>query len=175
MNFTYPEVGATRTPALPAGYRTFRIRSLVGRGPDAMREATDAVMEWRMHRAIPVEIDASAPRAAPDVDVTVTLARLICAPCRIVWTVETEQRAGWAYGTLEGHPESGEESFIVHRDEQDDVWLTVTAFSRPAAWYAWAAGPLVPYLQHSYARRCGHVLSRLIRQLTQRPASRVAR
>ncbi len=163
MSFTYPEVGATRAVDLPAGYRTLRVRSLVGRGPEAMRAATDAVMEWWMHRAIPVGIDASAPRAAPGVDVTVTLAHVIVAPCRIVWTEETERRAGWAYGTLHGHPECGEESFVVHRDDQDDVWLTVTAFSRPAAWFARAAGPLVPYLQRAYARRCGRVLSRLLR------------
>lgn len=163
MNFTYPEVGATRDMTLPAGYRTLRIRMPIGRGPDAMRAATDAVMEFRMHRAIPVGIDASAPRAAPDVDVTVILAHRICAPCRIVWTEETELRAGWAYGTLEGHPACGEESFVLDRDDEDDVWFTVTAFSRPAAWYTRAAGPLVPYLQRSYARRCGRVLSRLVR------------
>ncbi len=163
MSFTYPEVGATRNPDLPAGYRTLRIRARVGHGTDAMRAATDAVMSWRMHRAIPVGIDASAPRAAPGVDVTVTLAHLIRAPCRIVWTEETERRAGWAYGTLEGHPECGEESFVVHRDDADDVWLTVTAFSRPSAWYARAAGPLVPFLQRAYARRCCRVLSRLLR------------
>ena len=163
VNFNYPDVGATRTLVLPANYRSFRIRTLVGRGPDAMQAATDAIMEWRMHRAIPVGIDASAPRAAPGVDVIVTVAQLIRAPCRIVWTEETEHRAGWAYGTLAGHPESGEESFVVHRDGADDVWLTVTAFSRPAAWYTRAAGLLVPYLQRLYARRCGRVLSRLLR------------
>jgi uncharacterized protein (UPF0548 family) len=162
MNFNYHEVGATRSPTMPAGYRTLRIRTLVGRGRAAMRAATDAVMEWRMHRAIPVGITAGAPRAAPGVDVTVTLAHLIHAPCRIVWTEEAERRAGWAYGTLEGHPEGGEESFVVHRDDEDDVWLTVTAFSRPAAWYTRAAGPLVPVLQRYYARRCGRVLARLL-------------
>lgn len=163
MNFNYPEIGATRTQDLPAGYRTFRIRTLVGRGPDAMRTATDAVMEWRMHRAIPVGIDANAPRAAPGVDLTVILAYLINAPCRIVWTEETERRAGWAYSTLEGHPEYGEESFVVHRDDEDGVSITVTAFIRPAAWYTRAAGPLVPYLQRAYARRCGRVLTRMLR------------
>jgi len=163
MIFNYAEVGATRTHDLPAGYRTLRVRTLVGRGADVMRAATDAVMEWRMHRAIPVAIDASAARAAPNVDLTVILAHLIRAPCRIVWTEETERRAGWAYGTLEGHPECGEEAFVVHRDDEDRVWLTVTAFSRPAAWYTRAAGPLVAYLQRYYARRCGRVLSRLLR------------
>jgi uncharacterized protein (UPF0548 family) len=161
--FNYAEVGATRNAALPAGYRTLRVRTLVGRGRDAMRAATDAVMDWRLHRAIPVGIHASAPRAAPGVDVTVILGHLIRAPCRIVWTEETERRAGWAYGTLEGHPECGEESFVLQCDDEGDVWLTVTAFSRPAAWYTRAAGPLVASLQRSYARRCGRALSRLLR------------
>jgi uncharacterized protein (UPF0548 family) len=163
LNFTYPEVGATRLPGLPAGYDTFLVRTLVGRGQASMLAAADAVMEWRMHRAIPVGIDASAPRAAPGVDVTVTLVHLIRAPCRIVWTEESARLAGWAYGTLEGHPECGEEAFVVHRDDDDAVWLTVTAFSRPAAWYARAVSPLVPYVQRAYARRCGRVLSRLLR------------
>jgi len=161
MRFSYPEVGATANPDLPRGYHSFRITTHIGCGQGTMRAAVKAVMEWRMHRAIPVELDASAPRAAPGVEVTVTLVRLVPCPCRIVWTAEGERRAGWAYGTLEGHPECGEESFIVHCDDQDDVWLTVTAFSRPAAWYAKLAGPLVPYLQHAYAKRCGQVLTRL--------------
>ena len=104
----------------------------------------------------------SAPRAAPGVDVTIHLG-LICAPCRIVWTEQTERRAGWAYGTLVGHPECGEEAFVLHRNDDDEVWLTVTAFSRPAAWYTRASGPLVPFLQRAYACRCGRVLSRLLR------------
>src|SRR5690606_5612943 len=71
-------------------------------------------------------VDASAPRAAPGVTVVLGLGLgplRLRAPCRIVWTREEDRCAGWAYGTLPGHPESGEESFVVHRDEEDDVWL----------------------------------------------------
>lgn len=85
------------------------------------------------------------------------------APCRIVWTREEERYAGWAYGTLPGHPESGEESFVVHLDDEGDVWLTVTAFSRPATAAARLAGPFGRVFQRSYARRCGAVLRRLSR------------
>jgi len=74
---------------------------------------------------------ASAARAAPGVEITVVLAHTIRAPCRIVWTAETERRAGWAYGSLQGHRECGEEAFVVHRNDGDDVRLTVTAFRRP--------------------------------------------
>ncbi|MFA1539323.1 DUF1990 family protein [Actinomadura monticuli] len=51
----------------------------------------------------------------------------------------------------------------MHRDEEDDVWLTVTLFSRPATAPARLAGPLVPVFQRGYARRCGAVLRRLSR------------
>lgn len=52
QDFTYTEVGATRDAERPAGYRHMRQRMLVGRGPEAFRNAADAVMEFWMHRAL---------------------------------------------------------------------------------------------------------------------------
>ncbi|MCQ0004662.1 DUF1990 family protein [Actinomadura madurae] len=166
QDFTYAEVGATRDAECPAGYRHLRHRMLVGRGPAAFRNAADAVMEFWMHRALPARVEASAPRAAPGVSVVVGLGAgplRLRAPCRIVWTREEERYAGWAYGTLPGHPQSGEESFVVHLDEEGDVWLTVTAFSRPATAAARLAGPFGRAFQRAYARRCGAVLRGLSR------------
>ncbi|WP_433478014.1 DUF1990 family protein [Spirillospora sp. CA-142024] len=166
QDFTYAEVGATREAERPDGYRHLRHRVLVGRGDAAYRNAADAVMEFWMHRALPVRVETSAPRAAPGVSVVIGLGAgplRLNAPCRIVWTREEERYTGWAYGTLPGHPQSGEESFVVHLDDEDDVWLTVTAFSRPATAAARAAGPLGPVFQRAYARRCGAVLRRLAR------------
>lgn len=94
-------------------------------------------------------------------DVTVTLAGVVKAPCRIIWTAEEPRRAGWAYGTLESHPECGEEVFLIDRTGDGTVWLTVAAFSRPAKWYARAGGPATRGLQHAYARRCGAVLKKM--------------
>lgn len=156
--FTYPEVGATRDGALPPGYYHLRYRTRLGR--DGFRSAGEAVMTWRMHRRVGVPIEASAARAAPGVRVTSRLAWL-SAPCQVVWTVDEQDRVGFAYGTLAGHPEAGEESFVVSRDDGGEVWFTVTSFSRPARWYTRAAGPIVPVLQRAYARRCGGVLRKL--------------
>ncbi|MQY02820.1 DUF1990 family protein [Actinomadura macrotermitis] len=167
QDFTYEQVGATRTLDLPAGYGHMRVRTLIGEGPDVMADAADALMEFWMHRAIPVVVKATARRAAPGVGVVIGLGigpLRLWAPCRIIWTQEEEKRAGWAYGTLPGHPERGEESFVVHMDDEGEVWLTVTAFSVPASRLARLAGPLVPFLQRAYARRCGAVLRRLARQ-----------
>lgn len=159
--FTYHDVGATREGRCPPGFQPLEVRTRIGEGTGVFHQAARALMSWEMHRAIGVGISATAPEAAPGVDVTVTLAGMIKAPCRVVWTVDEFRRRGWAYGTLPGHPECGEESFVVDRTGDGTVWLTVTAFSRPAKWYARAGGVATRGLQHAYARRCGVVLRRL--------------
>ncbi|MGW0929270.1 DUF1990 family protein [Streptomyces sp. NPDC002644] len=163
MSFTYEDVGATRDGGVPCppGYHSVHERTRIGEGEDVFRRAAEALTTWRMHREMGVGITASAERAAPGVNVTVTLAGILKAPCRVVWTADEPRRVGWAYGTLPGHPESGEEAFVVTRTGDGTVWLTVTAFSRPAKWYAKAGGPAVRGFQQAYARRCGVVLRRL--------------
>lgn len=164
-NLTYEEVGATRKGPLPEGYRHLRHRTLLGTGPAVMSAASDAVLEWWMHRAVGVRITASAPRATPGVSVDVTIGVRpfrLRAPCLVVWAETGDRRAGFGYGTLPGHPECGEEAFIVERDDIDDVWLTVIAFSRPGSRSTRLAGPLGPVFQRMYARRCGAVLRRLV-------------
>ncbi|MEU6095973.1 DUF1990 domain-containing protein [Streptomyces sp. NPDC047079] len=161
MSFTYEDVGATRDGHCPAGFRPLHVRARIGEGEEVFRRASEALLTWELHRAMGVGVSAGADRAAPGVDVTLTLAGVIKAPCRVVWAVEEHRRAGWAYGTLEGHPESGEEAFVVDRTGDGTVWLTVTAFSRPVKWYTRAGGPAARGFQHVYARRCGAVLRKL--------------
>lgn len=158
--FTYEPVGTTRDDLAfcPPGFHPMLERTRIGEGHEVFHRAAEAVLTWELHRAMGVGVRATADRAAPDVDVTITLAGLIKAPCRIVWTAEEPRRAGWAYGTLKGHPECGEEAFLVDRTGDGTVWLTVAAFSRPAKWYAKAGGPATRGFQHAYARRCGKVL-----------------
>ncbi|MFF7755067.1 DUF1990 domain-containing protein [Streptomyces sp. NPDC007971] len=167
--FTYEPVGVTRDDLAhcPPGFHPMLVRTRLGEGHKVFDRAAEAVLTWEMHRALGVGIDATADRAAPGVDVTVTLAGLIKAPCRIVWTVAEGRRAGWAYGTLEGHPECGEEAFVIDRTGDGTVWLTVAAFSRAQKWYARAGGAATRGLQHAYARRCGAVLKRLCAQFDE--------
>ncbi|MFE9174133.1 DUF1990 family protein [Streptomyces kebangsaanensis] len=161
-DFTYEEVGATREQGhCPPGFHPLHMRTRIGEGEEVFRRASEAVLTWEVHRALGVGIEASAERAAPGVDVTLSVAGIVRAPCRVVWTAEEGRRAGWAYGTLPGHPECGEEAFVVDRTGDGTVWLTITAFSRPAKWYTRAAGPAARGFQHAYARRCGAVLRRL--------------
>lgn len=77
----------------------------------------------------------------------------IGAPCRVVYVVDEKDRKGFAYGTLGGHPESGEEAFIVERTDDGSVWLTIRSFSRPANWAWWLAYPVLRVVQAVYTRR----------------------
>ena len=165
---SYAPVGLTRTPGAPCptGYHSLHVRVRIGHGPQAQQAAAQAVLTWQMHRDLGVTMDAEAETAAPGVGVVVGLGVgkwRIKAPCRVVWAVNEEHRAGFAYGTLTGHPESGEEAFLVETDPDGSVWFTVRAYSRAAAWYARAGGPLTRLLQREYARRCGLVLRRAVR------------
>ncbi|MFJ3766328.1 DUF1990 family protein [Streptomyces sp. NPDC090082] len=164
---TYREVGATRTPdALPAGYHHLRHSAVVGHGRAAFEAAGAAVTTWGMHRASGARVRADAARAWPGVHLEVSLGAgplRLGVPCAVIWTAYEKDRVGFAYGTLTGHPECGEESFVVTLDPDGTVRFTVTAFSRPATWYTRLAGPLVPRLQHAYARHLGRILTRLVR------------
>ncbi|MFJ8307959.1 MULTISPECIES: DUF1990 family protein [unclassified Streptomyces] len=155
---SYPEVGATGGRTLPAGYRVFRRRIPVGRGPEAFERAGAHVLAWGAQSGAGFGVFPRTP-AVPGATALVLLRvpglpwpRMII-PCRVVWTVRAADRIGFAYGTLPGHPECGEESFVVGRDADGLVWFEVAAFSRPAAWYARLGGPVTRLLQDLATRR----------------------
>jgi uncharacterized protein (UPF0548 family) len=80
-------------------------------------------------------------------------------PARVVYVVDEPLRKGFAYGTLPGHPEQGEEAFIVEWRDDDSVWLTIRAFSRPSSWAFWAGYPLVRLMQEIYTSRYERALT----------------
>jgi uncharacterized protein (UPF0548 family) len=76
--------------------------------------------------------------------------------CRVVYAVvETGpvSRFGFAYGTLPGHVESGEERFLIEWDRGDDgVWYDILAFSRPNHLLTRLGYPLVRRAQKRFGR-----------------------
>jgi uncharacterized protein (UPF0548 family) len=159
-DLTYRPVGATRTGELPSGYNHLHYRLLIGAGDDVYRRAGEAILTFGMHRGTGARIRPTAERAAPGVRLTVG-AGPVRAPCEIVWTAQDQVKTGFGYGTRPGHPEQGEEAFLVTHDEQDRVWFSVVAFSRPAWPLMKAAGPAGVFFQRLYARLCGRCLRRI--------------
>ena len=74
-------------------------------------------------------------------------------PVRVVYVVNESKRVGFAYGTLKGHPEEGEEAWIIDYRDDNSVWITVRAFSRPANLFWWCGYPILRVVQEIYTRR----------------------
>jgi uncharacterized protein (UPF0548 family) len=152
LPLTYPEVGATASGKLPAGYGHLHVERQIGTGRPRFEEAAHAVMRWGMQHGAGLRVQASSEVAAVD---TVVLVRMgfLPAPCRVVYVIDEPDIRGFGYGTLEGHPESGEERFVVRRDPATDaVFAEVSAFSRPATWWSRLARPIVAVGQRVIAR-----------------------
>jgi uncharacterized protein (UPF0548 family) len=156
--FTYDEVGGTVAPypsGFPPGYRLVQHTEVVGRGRGDFDEASRKLLSWRMHTGSGLRVAASS--SVVEVD-AVVVCRLgpgplsLRIPCRVIYLIDEPTRRGFGYGTLDGHPETGEESFLVAL-EGDDVRFTVTAFSRPGTLLARLGGPLSWRVQGRALRR----------------------
>jgi len=88
---------------------------------DRFQNVARTLLGWEMHRRAGVSV---RPSSESVVEGAVAVLRLgwvalgVNAPVRVVYVVNEDRRKGFAYGTLPGHPESGEEAFVVElRDD----------------------------------------------------------
>jgi uncharacterized protein (UPF0548 family) len=149
QSLTYREVGQTAGD-LPAGFHPLQMTRSLGTGREVFAAATSRLMTWRMHEGSGLTVRASSVEVCPDglVVLGIRLGPLkLVAPCRVVYVVDDDHRRGFAYGTLPGHPESGEEAFIVEIADDEEVTATIKAFSRPVSLLARAGGPLTHRVQ----------------------------
>ena len=141
---TYAEVGAT-AGWLPPDAQPLRRTVAIGRGDRVFARAADAILGWRMHHLAGLDVVASTPTAQVGTTLLVTFVRGLpiglSAPCRVVDVVDADDRRGFTYGTLPGHPEAGEERFEVSRDADGTIRLHLVAFSRHATAATRALGP----------------------------------
>jgi uncharacterized protein (UPF0548 family) len=145
---TYSEVGMTQGAVLPVGYRTFH-RSAELPPHVAFESARRDLLTWMVQRRAGIRV-SSASDVTPEavVDLRLGVGPLsVTAPCRVVYVLDEVDRCGFAYGTLPGHPESGEESFVLRRKPNNAVRFSVIAFSRPATLLSRLAGPVGHRLQ----------------------------
>jgi uncharacterized protein (UPF0548 family) len=105
--------------------------------------AADAVTSWAMHRGSGLRVLAEPLAPGSAVLQAVPFGPLeLLAPCRVVAVVD----GGFTYGTLAGHPESGEESFVVHADGAR-TWLAIRSYSRLASAVARLGTPVARLVQ----------------------------
>jgi uncharacterized protein (UPF0548 family) len=147
---TYREVGATRQSTLPPGYRHDRRSVSIGRGDEAFRRGQDAIRRWEAHRAAGAIVRPADPPALGALIVVALRVgpSFVLAPSEIVYVTDDPARFGFAYGTLPGHPEQGEEAFHVERSADGEITFAVVAFSRPADLLGRVGGPVARAVQN---------------------------
>ena len=162
---SYDEVGHSRSNP-PEGYIVDRNRVRLGTGNATFERAKQALMSWRMLQLGWVE-PCWPDAAIREGELVGTLARAcglwVVNVCRIVYVDETATEAGheysFAYGTLKGHVECGEERFRVEWQHADDsVWYEIVAFSKPGMWLSRVGYPYVRYQQRRFARNSLEVM-----------------
>jgi uncharacterized protein (UPF0548 family) len=169
FSFTYEAVGATaETP--PTGYVVDRTRIRLGAGEPVFRSAVAALRRWEHFRLGWVESwPADTPIRAGEVVAVMgrALGLWWVNGCRIVYVVEETgpaSRFGFAYGTLPGHAESGEERFLIEWDRGDDgVWYDIVAFSRPNHFLIRLGYPAVRRVQKRFGRDSAAAMLRAVR------------
>ncbi|MDT5075528.1 MAG: hypothetical protein QOJ80_165 [Mycobacterium sp.] len=152
LPLTYSEVGAT-AGVLPQGYHQVHESAVIGHGRKRFDEAAQAVMRWGMLRGAGARVEATTEVAEVGSEVIVRLGP-VRVPCRVVYVVDEPNHRGFAYGTLPGHAETGEELFAVRYDPTSDaVTAEVIAFSRHGTWWSRLAGPFTGLVQRVVSKR----------------------
>lgn len=132
---TYDFVGTTLDPSAVTGRPTPYERTIqLGVGPDAFERGRHALRTWVPQHGVGATI--SPPDAHPDLGTTVVVALgvgplRLNVPVRVVAVIDEPRQFAYAYGTLPGHPESGEEAFIVRHHDDDTVTLTIRVDADP--------------------------------------------
>ena len=158
---TYDQVGSTSS-VLPVGYHHLNRRMNIGIGTAQFGNAAQALLGWQMHLNSRLQVATSSLKVETDAVVMLRFRAgpvILNAPCRVVYVIDEPNRQGFAYGTLPGHPESGEEAFVIKRADDETINFIITAFSRPASGLAKLAGPLGRLAQ-------GQMTYRYLRSLT---------
>lgn len=164
--FSYDSPGVTGADEVPSGFDSDRQRVLLGYGRRSFERAKQAITQWKMFDHAMTTLywpDRPIERGAA-VAVSIRVGPLWSLnPCRIVYTIDEPTRFGFAYGTLPGHIESGEERFMVEWLPADDsVWYEIHAVSRPSHVVTYFGYPIARLEQARFRRLSGEAMQRAV-------------
>lgn len=116
----------------------FEQTARIGTGDGTWERASRDLLRWEIKTRSGFRVDdARTVVAGRTLTVTATVAGVtVREPVQVVTVVETPTRVGFSYRTLPGHPVTGEEAFILHR-EGDAVFLTIRSLTAPATTQPW--------------------------------------
>jgi uncharacterized protein (UPF0548 family) len=164
--------GRPRFDAAVAALRTWKIQRLAGIEVDVV-----GTEEGSVYRGVGFDgNDASRPATiepqqdfGPDgepflqpgdsVDQRIRILGVqVHAPMRVIAVEEEADSHGVILGTLEGHPEAGEERFTIEIAEDETVFLHFRAIARNAMWWSKLGAPVSKAIRAKYRDRYMDVL-----------------
>ncbi|PVW06388.1 DUF1990 domain-containing protein [Microbacterium sp. Gd 4-13] len=145
-----------------ADFRRSEVSSAIGTGEDVWVRASADLLRWRVKTRSGFAVKGPTPVSVGDRPLihARVLGVTVIEPVEVVEVVEEHNRVAFAYRTLPGHPVHGEEAFIVHRDDDDVVRITVRSLTAPSDVAGWrAVHPLLRLAQGVARRRYLRALS----------------
>ena len=153
--FSYEGAGLTAMGQAPKGYYDDRNDCLLGEGEACWQAACTALQAWQHFPQPWTEIYNPAIPFEEGAEVLVLFhlfGTTVLNGARIVYTINEENRFGYAYGTLPTHLEKGEELFMIERMLDGKVYYRLRSFSLPGHWWMYLGLPIVRYYQKKFVR-----------------------
>lgn len=158
---TFGDPGAVVAGRVPDGFRPLTHRAVIGCGEQDFDLAAGRILAWQLQLRSGLGVRSSTA----DVEVGAVAVVLIGigpvglrAPVRVTEVIDGPDACGFVYVTLPGHPECGEERFLVEREQDGTVVVRIDAVSRPATWPARLGGPVTRLVQRCVTWRYGRSL-----------------
>lgn len=142
------------------GYRWYDRSVPVGSGRASWEVASAAVLMWGVKTSSGFSVRSASGEVGGRVSpgarfwLSAHLGPVVVRePVVIGDVVQSPDRVGFSYGTLAGHPVSGEEAFIVSRRPDGSVWLTLRSATRPSSGRWRLVFPVLLVAQRWYRHR----------------------
>ncbi len=152
LPFTYSPIEGTRRAKIE-GYDNDFAQIKLGEGELVFEKAKKLIQDWKMFPSAWTKILGDNKSIQEGTSI-VMMARFLGVwfrnSCKIVYVIDEKKRFGFAYGTLPGHIESGEELFLVEINQQNEVFYSIKAFSRPRHFLAKIGYPIIRILQERF-------------------------
>ena len=133
LDYTYSPLFGTKLKDNIETYDNDSLEIVIGKGVLDFEIAKKAIRSWTMFPALwtkilkentPIEVNETVAMYAKFFGLWWRNA------CKIVYVTDNKTEFGFAYGTLPGHIESGEELFLVSMNEKEEVIYTIKAFAK---------------------------------------------
>ena len=154
LDYTYSPLFGTKLKNEIEHYDNDSLSTVIGKGTVDFELAKSAVRAWTMFPDWTKIIKENTPI---EVNETVAMYAKFFGlwwrnACKIVYVTDNKTEFGFAYGTLPGHIESGEELFLISINEKEEVIYTIKAFSKPRHIFAKIGYYMIRYLQDKFRK-----------------------